>query len=82
MGLLSPAKKDLMQKEWLKVISMLVAMETKDSPRRWSSQKKLAHMEILQNFFARKTGYVLPSIFFVVGGSWIGQDFSNNLLIC
>ena len=26
-----PQRKDLMQKEWLKVISMLVAMETKDS---------------------------------------------------
>ena len=29
-----PKGKDLMQKEWSKVISMLVAMETKDSLRR------------------------------------------------
>ena len=29
-----PKRKDLMQKEWLKVISMFVAMETKDVLRR------------------------------------------------
>ena len=29
-----PKRKDLMQKEWLKVISMFVAMETKDLLRR------------------------------------------------
>ena len=29
-----PKRKDLMQKEWLKEISMLVAMETEDGLRR------------------------------------------------
>ena len=29
-----PKRKDLTQKEWSKVISILVAMETKDGPRR------------------------------------------------
>ena len=40
-----PKRKDLMQKEWSKAISMLVAMETKDSLRRGAMMviaKKLA----------------------------------------
>ena len=44
-----PKRKDLTQKEWSKAISMLVAMETKDSPRRGAIlvvAKKLAwHMQ-------------------------------------
>ena len=41
----NPKRKDLTQKEWSKAISMLVAMETKDSPRRGAIMviaKKLA----------------------------------------
>ena len=40
-----PKRKDLMQKEWLKVISMLVDMKTKDGLRRGAIMavaKKLA----------------------------------------
>ena len=44
-----PKRKDLMQKVWSKAISMLVAMETKDSLRRGAIMvvtKKLAwHMQ-------------------------------------
>ena len=44
-----PKRKDLMQKEWSKVISMFVAMETKDLLRRGAIMvvtKKLAwHMQ-------------------------------------
>ena len=46
-----PKRKALMQKEWLKVISMLVAMETKDGLRRGATMviaKKigLAHADL------------------------------------
>ena len=58
-----------MQKEWLKVISMLVAMETEDGLRRgaimvitkkmaWHVQKKSVHELVVINsseFFVQKT---------------------------
>ena len=37
-----PKRKDIMQKEWSKVISMLVAMEAKDGLRNCAITKKLA----------------------------------------
>ena len=72
-----PKRKDLMQKEWSKVISMLVAMETKDGPRRAAimviAQKfglacaeQKVHVSwvklILQNFLCKKL--IVYSLFF------------------